>query len=56
MAQENIRFYEYSDGLYSMVDLYLFGVKSFHYEDSYNHYDIDVDKILLYKKGDNECY
>ena len=24
------------------------------YEDSYNYYDIDVDKILLFKKSDNE--
>ena len=24
------------------------------YEDSYNYYDIDVDKILLIKKSDNE--
>ena len=50
MAQENIRFYEYGDGLYNMVSLYLFGGKFFDYDDSYNYYDIDVDKILLYKK------
>ena len=24
------------------------------YKDSYNYYDIDVDKILLFKKSDNE--
>ena len=24
------------------------------YEDSYNYYDIDIDKILLFKKSDNE--
>ena len=54
MAQDNIRFYEYSDGLYNMVDLYLFGGKIFEYEDSYNYYDIDVNKTLFYEKSDNE--
>ena len=54
MVQENIRFYEYGDGLYNMVDLYLFGGKFFEYKDSHNHCDIDVDKILLYEKGDDE--
>ena len=54
MAQDNIRFYEYSDGLYNMVDLYLLAGKFFEYEDSYNYYDIDVDKILFYEKSDNE--
>ena len=54
MAQENIRFYEYGHGLYNMVSLYLFGGKFFDYDDSYNYYDIDVDKILLYKKSDDE--
>ena len=24
------------------------------YKDSYNYYDIDVDKILLFKKSDNK--
>ena len=37
-----------------MVDLYLFGGKFFEYEDSYNYYDTDLDKILLYGKSDNE--
>ena len=32
-----------------MVDQYLMGGKYFGYEDSYNHYEIDFDKIL-YKK------
>ena len=54
MAQENIRFYEYGDGLYNMVDLYLFGDKFFECEDSYNYYDFDVDKILLYEKNDDK--
>ena len=36
-----------------MVDLYLNG-RFLGYKDFYNYYDIDVDKILLYKKSDNE--
>ena len=35
-----------------MDDLYL-NNRFFGYKDSYNFYDIDVDKIL-FKKGDNE--
>ena len=54
MAQENIRFYEYGDGSYNMVDVYLYG-RFFGYKDFYNYYDIDVDKIL-YKKSDNEYF
>ena len=53
MAEENISFYEYGYGLYNMVDLYLQD-KFFGYEGSYNYYDIDVDKILIYKKSNNE--
>ena len=33
-----------------MTDLYLNHNISFGYEDSYNYYDIDVDKLLLLKK------
>ena len=40
MAQENFSFYAYGDGLYNMIDLYLYD-KFFDYEDSYNYYDID---------------
>ena len=50
MAQENIWFYEYNEGSYNMVDYYLTDGNFFQYEDSYNYYDIDVDKILLCKK------
>ena len=46
MAQENIMFYEYGDGSYNMVNLYLYG----------RFFDVDVDKILVYKKSNNECY
>ena len=49
MAQKNISFYEYDDGSYDMVDRYLCDI-FFGYKGSYNYCDIDVDKILLYKK------
>ena len=36
-----------------MVDQYLYH-RFFGYKDSYNYYDIDVDKILVYKNSNNE--
>ena len=36
-----------------MVDLYL-NHKFLGYKDSYNYYEIDVDKILLLRKSDTE--
>ena len=36
-----------------MVDLYL-NNRSFGYKYSYNYYDIDVNKILLCRKSNNE--
>ena len=53
MAEENIMFFENDDKSYTMVDLYL-NDRFLGYKDSYNYYDIDVDKILLFKKSDNE--
>ena len=53
MDQEKTLFYENQDESYSMVDLYL-NHTFFVSEDSYNYYDIDVDKILLYEKSDNK--
>ena len=50
MDQENIMFFKNDDKSYTMVDLnnnIFFG-----YKDSYNYYDIDVDKILSFKKRD----
>ena len=42
---------------YIIIDLHILGNNmSFGYEDSYNYYDIDVDKILLLKKHDNEYF
>ena len=53
MDQENIMFFKNYDKSYTMVDLYL-DDKFFGYKDSYNYYDIDVNKILLSKKSNNE--
>ena len=50
MAQENIWLCEYNEGSYNMAGYYLTDGNFFEYEDSYNYYDIDVDKILLCKK------
>ena len=58
MDRENIMFYKES-GIksYTIIDLHISGNNmSFGYEDSYNYYDIDVDKILLLKKRDNEYF
>ena len=57
MDGENIMFYKES-GIksYTMTDLYLNQIISFGYEDSYNYYDIDVDKILLLKISDEEYF
>ena len=47
MAKENIMFFENDDKSYTMVDQYI--------NNRYlKYYDIDVDKILLFKKCDNE--
>ena len=53
MDQENIMFFISQDESYTMVDLYL-NNRFFGYKDSYNYYDIDVNKILLFKKSNNE--
>ena len=58
MDRENIMFYKES-GIksYIMIGLDILGNNmSFGYEYSYNYYDIDVDKILLLKKRDNEYF
>ena len=52
MDQENM-FFENDDQSYTMIDLYL-NDRFLGYKDSYNYYDIDVDKILLFKKSVNE--
>ena len=50
MVRENIMFFENDDKSYTMVDLYINNNRYLEYIDSYNYYDIDVDKILLFKK------
>ena len=45
MDQGNIMFFENDDKSYTMVDLYL-NDRFLGQKDSYNYYDIDVDKII----------
>ena len=47
-------FFENGDKSYTVTDPYLNHRIFWGYKDSYNYYDIDSDKILLFKKGDNE--
>ena len=56
MDQENIMFSKNQDKSYPMTDLYLNHNIFFGYKDTYNDYDIDVNKILLLVKSDNEYY
>ena len=57
MDQENITFSENHGKSCTMTDLHLLGYNtSFSYENSCNYYDIDVDKISLLKKSDNEYF
>ena len=53
MNPKNIIFFENDDKSYTIIDLYL-NNRFLRYKDSYNYYDIDIDKILLFKKTDNE--
>ena len=50
---QKILFFENSDKSYTMVNPYL-NDRFLGYKDSQNYYDIDDDKILLFKKSDNE--
>ena len=54
MDQENIMFFKNQDKSYTMTDLYLNHNIFFGYKDSYNYYDIDVNKILLFVKSADE--
>ena len=47
-------FYKNQDKSYTMTDLYLNHNIFFGYKDSYNYYDIDVNKILLFVKSADE--
>ena len=50
MVRENIMFLENDDRSCTVTDLYLNHNIFFGYKDSYNYYDIDVDKTLLFLK------
>ena len=57
MDQENITFFKNQGKSYTVTDLHILGYNmSFGYEDSYNYYDIDVHKILLLRKSDDEYF
>ena len=47
-------FFKNHDKSYNIVDLYLNHNIFFEYKSSCNYYDIDIDKILLFVKSDNE--
>ena len=54
MDQGNIMFFKNQAESYNIVDLYLNNNIFFRYKDSYNYYDINVDKILIFKKSYNK--
>ena len=54
MDHGNIMFFKNQAESYNIVDLYLNNNIFFRYKDSYNYYDINVDKILIFKKSYNE--
>ena len=57
MGQENMTFSKNQGKSYTMTDVHILRYNtSFGYKDSYNYYDIDVDKILLLKKSDDEYF
>ena len=53
MNQKNM-FFENDDKSYTIIDLYINSNRYLKYIGSYNYYDIDIDKILLFKNSDNE--
>ena len=54
MDQQNIMLFKNQDESYNIVDLYLNNNIFSGYKGSYSYYDIDAEKILLFKKSDNE--
>ena len=57
MDQEIITFSKNQGKSYTMTDLHILDYNtSFGYEDSYDYYDIDVNKVLLLKKSDREYF
>ena len=57
MVGENIMFFENDDDdeSYTMIDKYLYN-EFFGCKDSYYHYYIHADKILLFKKNDYKYF
>ena len=51
MAEKNM-FFENDDKSYTVADIYINSNGYLKYIDSHNYYDIDDDKILLFKKSD----
>ena len=51
MAEENM-FFENDGKSYTVADIYINSNGYLKYIDSRNYYDIDDDKILLFKKSD----
>ena len=54
MDPKNIKLYR-GNASYFIIDQYQKDA-CFYYEDAYYYYDIDLDRILLYKKNDNEYF
>ena len=52
MDQENIMLFKNDDKSSTIVYLYL-NNKFFGYRDSFNYYDIDVGKLLLFENSNN---
>ena len=48
MDKENIMLSENDGKSYTVVDSYINSNRYLKYIDSYNYYDVDVDKILLF--------
>ena len=55
MDPNNIRLHN-CNGIYFIKDQYLRDNTYFEYEDAYNYYDIDVNKIRLFKQSDNKYF
>ena len=51
MDPENIMRTKYNDGSYHIFHMYLDGKGFYGNKDSYNYFDKDVDKIIVYKKN-----
>ena len=54
MARENIMFFKNDYKSCTVIDLYLNHRIFFGYRNSYNYCDIDINKMLLFKKNNNE--